>query len=354
MTDRITKHISGMKEYGRKPYLVTAQTVPVGETPDYRYMMESVWHKAQDNEQIVVQSVKKKPYQNSDYETMEYGYDFPIFTLPTWNFKYDFPFNRTRTRVEPVEQKETKQYISGLRWIQTPSFLSASSQYTVIVANSFYAKRTYTNGRLGNNWYESYTPSQLYILPASADAKGISIINVIHKYSTSWFTIRTSADVVGQFYLKATDGRNVIKKKIGTGGLILVLTDESETSTNGHILIFNQYLQYKYKFTNPFSFFVALDMARSTPPTYIDQSDNAKYTLPWYYEQGWDNGTYTKVEAREDYTATIGYYYTGGEVISKIETTVNTVYDPDEEVDKYLPAVIGTSCGMGMGRYYLK
>lgn len=125
MTDRITKKQIPMIEYGRKPYLVTPEAVPVGEKADYRYMMDTTWHKAQDNKYIVVQSVMKKPYQNQDYQHMEqegdtitgYGlinkgilnkYDYPkisplswneLLSLYAWYGQYDISFNGFSTNI---------------------------------------------------------------------------------------------------------------------------------------------------------------------------------------------------------------------------------------------------------------
>lgn len=215
MTDRITKPITAMKEYGRKPYLVTKDAVPYGEKADYRYMMDTVWHKQQDNEQIVVQSVKKKPYQNSDYQVMEGGYDFPIFTIPRWNFNFDFPFDVTRTS---IEKATTETEGTGLRWLQCPTTVSASKTYTIIVQNSSITTRSLIGGRT-NSTTKQYLPTAFTLTKATSNAKGMVIYDLINKGSTTWITLGTESYVSGRYYLNATDGDNVIKKLISTSGL---------------------------------------------------------------------------------------------------------------------------------------
>jgi hypothetical protein len=217
MTDRITKHVSAMKEYGRKPYLVTADAIPYGEKADYRYMMDTTWHKAQDNEQIVVQSVKKKPYQNSDYQTMEQGYDFPIFTFPRWNFNFQFDFPNTIYRIkpnpyptEPTEPTDTQTQATGIRWIQCPTSVSASKTYTIIVKNSSITIRNLVSGRL-NGTHTIYFPTSFELVKATSDAKGFSISNLIDKGSTTRITLSTSSTARGSYYLYASDGKNTIK-----------------------------------------------------------------------------------------------------------------------------------------------
>jgi hypothetical protein len=92
MGGRISNKVSPMKEYGRKPYLVTPTTVPLGEEADYRYMMDTTWHRAQDNGWVIVQSVKKKPYTGQDYQVMESTGDWcipvPTYQPWTWSFKF--------------------------------------------------------------------------------------------------------------------------------------------------------------------------------------------------------------------------------------------------------------------------
>ena len=239
MTDRITKHVSAMKEYGRKPYLVTADAIPYGEKADYRYMMDTTWHKAQDNEQIVVQSVKKKPYQNSDYQAMEQGYDFPIFTFPRWNFQFDFPNTIYRRKpnsypTEPTEPTETQTQATGLRWIQCPTSVSASKTYTIIVQNSGITTRNLIGGRL-NGTSTTYFPSSFELVKAVPYAKGFSIYNLIDKGSTTWITLTISSTAIGSFYLYATDGNNRINRTIGTSSAYgAVMCD---LSTNAYIYL---------------------------------------------------------------------------------------------------------------------
>ena len=232
MTDRITKHVSAMKEYGRKPYLVTADAIPYGEKADYRYMMDTTWHKAQDNEQIVVQSVKKKPYQNSDYQTMEQGYDFPIFTFPRWNFQFDFPNTIYRRKpnsypTEPTEPTETQTQATGLRWIQCPTSVGASKTYTIIVQNSGITTRNLVGGRL-NGTRTTYFPSSFELVKATSNAKGFSISNLIDKGSTTWITLTTSSSARGSYYIYATDRNYTINKSIKVSSALLA---ELNTST---------------------------------------------------------------------------------------------------------------------------
>lgn len=210
MTDRITKPITAMKEYGRKPYLVTKDAVPYGERADYRYMMDTVWHKRQDNEQIVVQSVKKKPYQNSDYQAMEQGYDFPIFTIPHWNFNYDFTFDVTRTS---IERTTTETEGIGLRWLQCPTTVSASKTYTIIVQNSSITTRSLIGGRT-NSTTKQYLPTAFTLTKATSNAKGMVIYDLINKGSTTWITLGTASYASGSYYLKATDGNKTISNTI--------------------------------------------------------------------------------------------------------------------------------------------
>ena len=220
MTDRITKHVSAMKEYGRKPYLVTADAIPYGEKADYRYMMDTTWHKAQDNEGIVVQSVKKKPYLNSDYQTMEQAYDFPIFTFPRWNFnfKFDFPNTIYRRKPEPYPANITKDAVndaSGLNWIQCPSTASYPNIYTVIVRNSFTRRREYENG-IQISSSTIFVPTSFKITANTYGAYGLVILDVENRGSTTWARIGVSSVATGSFNIIATDGKREISRIIST------------------------------------------------------------------------------------------------------------------------------------------
>jgi hypothetical protein len=154
---------------------------------------------------------------------MEQGYDFPVFTFPTfpqWNFKFDFPEPIYKTKPEPypaMEITETRTYATGLRWIQCPYEMESSISYIIIVANSFYGTENYTGGRLNNDWINTYIPSKLSYKWIRGDRRGIEITEVTHKYSTSWFVLRVGADVEGEIELQATDGNSKITRRIRVG-----------------------------------------------------------------------------------------------------------------------------------------
>jgi hypothetical protein len=209
MTDRIKKPVTPMKEYGRKPYLVTKETVPVGERADYRYMMDTTWHKAQDNEQIVVQSVKKKPYQQQDYQTMEQGYDFPIFTLQQWNFQYDFPFFRIKP--EPYRATMEEKYRTGLyiyatppSWVQCNTLVKPSQSYLIVVRNAAVTH----SGRT------QYYPAAFRLVGGSTDATGLSLSEFIFNNSATLCTLTTSNSANGSFKIYATSGGKTIERNI--------------------------------------------------------------------------------------------------------------------------------------------
>ena len=210
MTDRISSALAPMQEYGRKPYLVTKETVPLGEEADYRYMMDKTWHKAQDNKYIVVQSVKKKPYNEQDYQMMENSGDFPIFTIPRWNFNFDFPFDVTRAS---IKKATTETEVTGLRWLQCPTTVSASKTYTIIVRNSSITTRSLIGGRI-NSTTKQYLPTAFTLTKATSDAKGMVIYDLIDKGSTTWITLGVASYADGNYYLEATDGKNKIDRKL--------------------------------------------------------------------------------------------------------------------------------------------
>lgn len=203
MTDRITRRKTPMLEYGRKPYLVTKETVPEGENADYRYMMDTTWHKAQDNKYIVVQSVMKKPYRQQDYQMMENEGDGYTVMYP----KYDFPL----PVLEPVNTGS--ESYSGLKWIQCATPVSASKIYTIIVQNSSKTASTIVNGRTRKS-KTIYSPTTFQLAKYTPSAKGFSLSNIINKGATTWVTLTTSSDAEGTYSIHATDGRNVIKKKV--------------------------------------------------------------------------------------------------------------------------------------------
>ena len=92
MTDRLPKKIRPVMEYMRKPYLVTKETVAVGdEPPDYQRMMQLVWSKKQDNDASPVQSAMKKPYQHRDYQGMEQMGDTKFAHQYSFLKKFDGP-----------------------------------------------------------------------------------------------------------------------------------------------------------------------------------------------------------------------------------------------------------------------
>lgn len=268
MTDRITKPITNMKEYGRKPYL----------EKDYQNMMEATWHKAQDNSQIVVQSVKKKPYDPFTYQEMEQKGDLPIFTYPRDNFyKWDFPFNKSdvtvpTSRYKPINPRinptglkyvspndsMSKDYRANLRWILCPDEIEAGNWYTIRVANS--VKSTYkTEGGKTSLQRYIYYPSffsfrnltmettgvelKVFLPSAAYDNYG-SIMGLWHD-SYQWYDTKKQAGQIrelinylwqrgyagatmearliantgaeGEIELQATDGKNIIKRRIQIG-----------------------------------------------------------------------------------------------------------------------------------------
>lgn len=222
MGGRISNKVSPMKEYGRKPYLVTPTTVPLGEEADYRYMMDKTWQKAQDDAHIVVQSVKKKPYQEQDYQSMENTADG--YTNIDWHFTWNWyrpkfswraGQNNTTTILEPEDpDREEERKVDGvLRWTQCPTTVSPSKSYTIIVRNSYITTRQYTNGRLRNTQTETI-PSQISIVPKTSAAKGLSITYVKDMGGSTRATLQTSSYATGEFYVYATDGKNTIQKTI--------------------------------------------------------------------------------------------------------------------------------------------
>jgi hypothetical protein len=112
MTSRITQSQTPTKEYGRKPYLVTPDTVPDGQQADYRFMMDTTWHKAQDNEYMVVQSVMKKPYQQQNYQMMENEGNYPAginTAIPKTNYDFSWQMPPTKLSMPPPKMKEKKK-----------------------------------------------------------------------------------------------------------------------------------------------------------------------------------------------------------------------------------------------------
>jgi hypothetical protein len=274
MTDRITKPITNMKEYGRKPYL----------EKDYQNMMEATWHKAQDNSQIVVQSVKKKPYDPFTYQEMEQKGDLPIFTYPRDNFyKWDFPFNKSdatvpTSRYKPINPRinptglkyvspndsMSKDYRANLRWILCPDEIEAGNWYTIRVANSVKSTYKTEGGRTSLQRYIYYpsffsfrnltketTGFELKVfLPSAVYDNYGSIMGLWHD-SYQWYDTKKQAGQIrelinylwqrgyaganmearliantgaeGEIELQATDGRNVIKKKVSMGAGIVVV-----------------------------------------------------------------------------------------------------------------------------------
>jgi hypothetical protein len=222
MGGRISNKVSPMKEYGRKPYLVTPTTVPLGEEADYRYMMDKTWQKAQDDAHIVVQSVKKKPYQEQDYQSMENTADG--YTNIDWHFngkwyrpKPNWRFGKTNT-VEPIPPtdpvREEERRVDGvLKWVQCPTTVSASKSYTIIVRNSYRITLQYTNGRLRNTQTETI-PTQISLVPKTSEAKGLSIAYVKDMGGSTRATLQTTSYATGEFYVYATDGQNTINKTI--------------------------------------------------------------------------------------------------------------------------------------------
>lgn len=279
MTDRITKPITNMKEYGRKPYL----------EKDYQNMMEATWHKAQDNSQIVVQSVKKKPYNNTDYQAMEQTGDMPVFTAPTINLpKFDFPFSLPKPNpippTVPTEQPgkypgyvpvnprilpgglkyvdSTRTLKNRLRWVLCPETVEGGNWYTIRVANSVKSTYKTEGGRTSLQRYIYYpsffsfrnltketTGFELKVfLPSAVYDNYGSIMGLWHD-SYQWYDTKKQAGQVrelinylwqrgyagatmearliantgaeGEIELQATDGRNVIrnviKKKVQMG-----------------------------------------------------------------------------------------------------------------------------------------
>ena len=220
MTDRITQKVSPMKEYGRKPYLVTKETVPIGEQADYRYMMDTTWAKAQDNEYIVVQSVKKKPYQQQDYQMMENLGDG--FTGIKWDMpKFDYPFIKPKPNPIPPDDTSQQTIIGGIKWIKCPTEVAPSSSYTIIVQNSVKTQISYKNGKvIGLLWLNAgrtqntYIPSQLWLKKITGDATGLSLTNIQFRGNTTWATLITSLSADGKYYIKATDGKTIIKHEV--------------------------------------------------------------------------------------------------------------------------------------------
>jgi hypothetical protein len=239
MGGRTSNKVSPMKEYGRKPYLVTKQTVPLGEEADYRYMMDKTWQKAQDDAHIVVQSVKKKPYQGQDYQMMENAADG--FTNITWHFngnwywpKLNWRFGQTNT-VEPVppidpDRNETRRLDGTLRWIQCPTTVSTSKSYTVIVRNSYTITRQYTNERLRSS-QTTTTSSEIYLVPKTPEAKGLSITYVKDMGDSTRATLQTTSYATGEFYIYATDGKNTIKGIISASATTHEYTFDPPTKT---------------------------------------------------------------------------------------------------------------------------
>jgi hypothetical protein len=222
MGGRISNKVSPMKEYGRKPYLVTPTTVPLGEEADYRYMMDKTWQKAQDDAHIVVQSVKKKPYQEQDYQSMENTADG--YTNIDWHFngkwyrpKPNWRFGKTNT-VEPIPPtdpvREEERRVDGvLKWVQCPTTVSASKSYTIIVRNSYRITLQYTNGRLRNTQTETI-PTQISLVPKTSEAKGLSIAYVKDMGGSTRATLQTTSYATGFYYIYGTDGANSIHSTI--------------------------------------------------------------------------------------------------------------------------------------------
>ena len=59
------------KAFGRKPYLIAKEYVPVGEPYDYLAMMNTEWDLGANNAWVV----NRKPYKFKDYHLMTTGYD---------------------------------------------------------------------------------------------------------------------------------------------------------------------------------------------------------------------------------------------------------------------------------------
>jgi hypothetical protein len=348
MTDRITKPITNMKEYGRKPYL----------EKDYQNMMEATWHKAQDNSQIVVQSVKKKPYDPFTYQEMEQKGDLPIFTYPRDNFyKWDFPFNKSdatvpTSRYKPINPRinptglkyvspndsMSKDYRANLRWILCPETVEGGNWYTIRVANSVKSTYKTEGGRTSLQRYIYYpsffsfrnltketTGFELKVfLPSAVYDNYGSIMGLWHD-SYQWYDTKKQAGQIrelinylwqrgyaganmearliantgaeGEIELQATDGRNVIKKKVQMGaGMVLYAVDKYYKISdliNGVTLGYNNFTQ-----TKPFT-------KGPTPSvTYSESSDEGRptETITYTYSYKWGGSeAFTSTDYRYNY-----------------------------------------------------
>lgn len=207
MTDRITKHISPTREYGRKPYLVTKESVPAGEQADYRYMMDAVW----------------------------------------------------KTFEEPEEEKEILEIVKGFAWVKSPpESVATSSRHLIAVRNTYLwtiRPHVSTPTPYGQTDYKlmksiqdqsmrvlgydpslnfdvaelvtqevsgtavTYADTTFTLEPQTIDSIGMYISEVKKSNSITYAYINTYSWAKGTYLLVATSGGQSFTKKIAIGGL---------------------------------------------------------------------------------------------------------------------------------------
>lgn len=316
MTGRITQRNTPMLEYGRKPYLITRETVPVDEHADYRYTMDTTWHKAQDDKYIVVQSVMKKPYRQQDYQLMEnigdgYGVEYP---------SYDFPLSA----IEPINTQTVS--FGGIKWIKYPSVASQSSNYTIIVQNSIKASTRYKNGKV-DSAYNTYIPSTLWLEKATNNANGLSLTNIQFKGNTTWAVLLANAYSSGQYYIKASDGKKKILAKIQVKGEISI----SGVCCRSNMLYFLN--------------FVKIDTGDFTKVSYAGSYtdltgvyyENTANDFGWVYTQDADNYIDLHVIFNESFQNTTQYSGKSKGVAFDFYSQVNDVETAEGEAIRLLP-----------------